>query len=305
MTISTKDIYSSLRQAICSILGEDRKIVRFVPVSGGDINEAYRLELHDGSLVFMKTNRKENLSFFTTEAAGLRVIAATGAIAAARVLGCGTDEGNGGYAFLLLEYIAGRDRAADYWETFGRELAAMHRAPTAELVPGGRYGFAEDNYIGASRQINTACDNWTAFFRDCRLEPQLRSAAAYFERADLRRSGRLLDQLENILDEPRQPSLLHGDLWSGNVMTGADGNVWLIDPAAYVGHAETDLAMTELFGRFPRRFYDAYREVMPLQPGYADRLDLYHLYHLLNHLNLFGRAYLSPVQQILKRYVWL
>ena len=108
--------------------------------------------------------------------------------------------------------------------------------------------------------------------------------------------------LDRYLVEPEKPSLVHGDLWSGNFITGSDGQAWLIDPAVYVGHAEADLAMTELFGGFHPRFYAAYREVNPLQPGYEQRRDLYNLYHLLNHLNLFGRGYLSSVLRILSRY---
>ncbi len=112
----------------------------------------------------------------------------------------------------------------------------------------------------------------------------------------------LLEHTDSILTEPEFPSLLHGDLWAGNVMTGNDGRVWLIDPAAYVGHAEADLAMTELFGGFPQAFYRAYQEALPLQPGYDGRRDFYNLYHLLNHLNLFGVSYLSPVRNVIRKY---
>ena len=117
-----------------------------------------------------------------------------------------------------------------------------------------------------------------------------------------KRITRLLDRLEDFLVEPAHPFLLHGDLWSGNYITGNDGQAWLIDPAVYVGHAEADLAMTELFGGFAPAFYSAYGQVNPLQPGYEQRRDLYNLYHLLNHLNLFGGGYLSAVLRILNRY---
>ncbi len=293
--------FPSLETAIHTLFGEETEIETTSRISGGDINEAYGLTLTGGSRIFMKTNAKENLSFFTAEAAGLAAIAGTEAIGTPRILGAGTDEGRGGYSFLLLEFISGRSRSRDYWENFAVQLAAMHRAPTAGLVPDGKYGFGSDNYIGRRRQINRAHESWIGFFRECRLEPQFQSAARYFDRDDWKKIGRFLDHIDEILVEPEYPSLLHGDLWSGNVIVGNDGSAWLIDPAVYVGHAEADIAMTELFGRFPPAFYDAYKNAAPLQPGYERRRDIYNLYHLLNHLNMFGRMYLPEVKHILGR----
>lgn len=293
--------FTSLETAIHTLFGEEIKIEKTAPISGGDINEAYGMILSDGKSIFMKSNTKENLAFFTAEAAGLAAIARTEAIGTPRVLGVGTDVGRGGFSFLLLEFISAKNRNGHYWEEFAGQLSEMHRASTAGLVPGGKYGFAGDNYIGRRRQINRAHDSWISFFRDCRLEPQFRDAARYFDREDRKRIGSFLDHLDEILVEPDSPSLLHGDLWSGNVIAGNDGSAWLIDPAAYVGHAEADIAMTELFGGFPPAFYEAYRKAAPLQPGYERRRDVYNLYHLLNHLNMFGRMYLSEVIRILGR----
>lgn len=295
--------YTSLQNALHSLFGSDSRIKQTDRITGGDINDAYRLTLYDGMHVFMKTNTIKNAAFFTAEAAGLSAIAQTGTVRTPRVLCCGTDTAKGGFSFLLLEYIESQDRAADYWDIFAHELAGMHQADTQAFVPGGRYGFAEDNYIGAGKQINTAKDSWICFFRECRLEPQIRRAAGYFSSAELKKLGRLLHGLDRILVEPEHPSLLHGDLWSGNVMTGNDGRAWLMDPAVSVGHAEADLAMTELFGGFPQRFYVAYQEAAPLQPGYDRRRDVYNLYHLLNHLNLFGRSYLGAVMRVVEEYV--
>lgn len=293
--------FPSLNSAIHSLFGEEAKIEKTSRISGGDINEAYGLTLTGGGRIFMKSNAKANLSFFTAEAIGLAAIAGTKAIGTPRILGIGTDEERGGYAFLLLEFISGSNGCKNYWEDFARQLAAMHRASTAGLVSGGKYGFECDNYIGRRRQINTACDSWIHFFRECRLEPQFRDAAGYFDSEDRKRISSFLDHLDEMLVEPEYPSLLHGDLWSGNVITGNDGSAWLIDPAVYVGHAEADIAMTELFGGFPRRFYAAYEEAAPLQPGYERRRDVYNLYHLLNHLNMFGRMYLPEVKRIVGR----
>lgn len=299
--MTTPHYFTSLKNALYALFGEGIKIESASRISGGDINEAYGLTLTNGKCIFMKSNTKENLSFFTAEAAGLNAIARTKAIGTPQILGVGTDEERGGYSFLLLEFISGKNRSKNYWEDFARQLSDMHRAETAGLVSDGKYGFDSDNYIGRHRQINTGYDTWMEFFRDCRLEPQFQDAARYFDREDRKRIIRFLDHLDEILVEPEHPSLLHGDLWGGNVIAGNDGRAWLIDPAVYVGHAEADLAMTELFGGFPPAFYDAYKEVAPLRPGYERRRDVYNLYHILNHLNLFGRMYLPEVRHMISR----
>ncbi|MCR5762974.1 MAG: fructosamine kinase family protein [Treponema sp.] len=304
MNIQTPPHYTSLAEAFASLFGPSVSIKQTDRVSGGDINKAYALTLSTGDRIFMKANAKENVSFFTAEAAGLSAIASTGAIKTPRILCTGTDDGEQvGYSFLLLDFIESGKKRSDYWETFARELAAMHNAGTDTFVSDGKFGFLQDNFIGARAQPNASCKSWAAFFREQRLAPQFKAADSYFTDADRTLIAKLLDHLEEYLVEPEKPSLLHGDLWSGNVMCGSDGKTMLIDPACYVGHAEADLAMTELFGGFPKAFYDAYREARPLQPGYEERRDLYNLYQLLNHLNLFGQSYLEPVKSIVSEYV--
>lgn len=293
--------FHSLQEALTSLFGNGIRIQRIQPISGGDINDAFGLTLSNGSHIFMKSNAIGNLTYFTAEMQGLFAIAQTGAIQTPRILACGTDKERN-CSFLLLEQIHAGRRIGNYWETLGHQLAELHKSSTKDFVLDGKYGFLEDNYIGAGEQINTAKDSWISFFRDCRLEPQFRRASAYFSPEDIRKINHLLDHIGDILMEPEHPSLLHGDLWSGNVMVGEDGKAWLIDPAVYVGHAETDLAMTELFGGFASGMYAAYQEISPLQPGYEDRRDLYNLYHLLNHLNLFGGSYLLSVMRIVNRY---
>lgn len=295
--------FTSLKDAVVSLYGNNAEIIRTDRVFGGDINEAYKLTLQDGAHIFMKSNKKENVLFFAAEAAGLSAIAETKAIGTPHILCYGTDDERGGCSFLLLEFITEKKRVSGYWETLGQQLSAMHKADTADFVNGGKFGFLHDNYIGARSQKNTVQDSWIAFFRDYRLVPQFERAADYFGAADRNKIDKLLERLDDILVEPDQPSLLHGDLWSGNVIPGNDGKAWLIDPAAYVGHAEADIAMTELFGGFPAAFYDAYKDAMHMQPGYADRRDIYNLYQLLNHLNMFGRSYLSSVKRIIEEYV--
>lgn len=295
-------VFHSLQDAITALFGDDVRMKHARAIAGGDINDAFILTLTDGTKIFMKSNTTENLSYFTAEIQGLSAIARTETIQTPHILGYGTDEERN-CSFLLLEQIVSRKHQADYWETFGHQLAKMHQSAAAKFVNGGNYGFLADNYIGAGKQRNTPKGSWLQFFRECRLEPQFHRAADYFNAGDIKQIYYLLDHMGDILIEPKYPSLLHGDLWSGNVITGMDGRAWLIDPAAYVGHAEADLAMTELFGGFAPEMYAAYRETAPLEPGYEERRDLYNLYHLLNHLNLFGRAYLPSVKRILNDFL--
>ena len=291
--------FTSLEEAIREIFGAERRIKVRRAVSGGDINEAYALTLDDGTSVFLKQNKVAALSNFQAEAAGLQAIERTGKIRTPGVLGCGTDPS--GVSFLLLAFIRPGTPVSGYWEVFGRELAAMH-GTLSENGKAVQYGFPSDNYIGYRSQTNTWNENWIPFFRDCRLAGQFRDADRFFDSMDKKWITWLLDHLDRLLEEPEKPGLVHGDLWAGNFMTGEDGKAWLIDPAAYYGHPEVDLAMTELFGGFSSEFYDAYQEIRPLNPGYQDRKEIYNLYHLLNHLNMFGRSYLPPVRRILRRF---
>lgn len=295
--------YSSLAEALVSLFGNSIAIMRTDRLSGGDINKAYALHLNNGKTVFMKANAKENAAFFTSEALALSAIESTKTIKTPKILCTGTDAGEqAGYSFLFLDYIQSTPKIKNYWEVFGQELVSMHKSETKKFTGGTKFGFLQDNFIGARTQKNINSDSWIEFFRDSRLEPQFKEADSYFDTNERKLVIKLLDHLSEFLIEPEFPSLLHGDLWKGNAMCGTDGKAWLIDPASYVGHAETDLAMTELFGGFPEKFYAAYKDTNPLQPGYEERRDLYNLYHLLNHLNMFGTSYLNPVKSILEEY---
>ena len=173
-------MYHSLSEAI----GSNRQIADMNRVSGGDINQAFRLTLTDGSRLFLKANTKDNLPFFTAETEGLSAIAGTGAVRTPSVLGIGTDDVYG--AFLLLEWVDARPRSKNYWENFGHALAAMHKADTSAILKDAGFGFCHDNYIGAGRQINTPAEGWIEFFRDRRLSPMLRRAEAYMDILDKR-----------------------------------------------------------------------------------------------------------------------
>ena len=293
--------FTSLGEAVSSLFGEGVTIEKNTRIHGGDINEAYRLSLSDGNTIFMKMNDKENLTFFQKEVTGLLAIQETKTVSSPNILCTGTDDKRE-ISFLFLEMINGGERRPDAWEIFAHELADMHRADTSAFVEGGKFGFLEDNFIGAGEQKNTPKDSWISFFREMRLEPQIRRASWHFSRQDLKKLDALLEHLDNFLIEPEHPSLLHGDMWSGNVITGNDGKIWLIDPAVYVGHPEADIAMTELFGRFSESFYEVYRQEGMIQPGYPSRRSLYNLYHMLNHLNLFGGSYLQSVLNIVNAF---
>lgn len=296
---------NSINEALTAIFGETLHIVSKRPIYGGDINESYCLSLSDGTDVFLKCNTLRNLSFFEAEAKGLEALQRAGTIGVPKVLGIGVDKAQG-KSFLLMEYLKPSPKIRQYWEVFGRELAALHKVKTQDFVGTDnnlQFGFEADNYIGASSQLNTPKENWLTFFRDCRLLPQINMAERYMDDKMRKKCMKLLEHLDSYSAEPEFPSLIHGDLWSGNAGCGPDGKAWIFDPAVYVGHFEAELAMTELFGGYPGSFYKAYHEVNPIDRGYKDRRDLYNLYHMLNHLNLFGSSYLNSVQRILNRYV--
>lgn len=293
--------FHSLDEAIRAAFGNHVEMVKTDRIHGGDINTAYRISLSIGEKVFVKMNSAENNSFFTTEVHGLLALRQTKAIGVPKVLGMGIEEERKS-SFLLLEYIESAPSVKNYWEVFGHQLAAMHRKAVDKMVELFRYGFSEDNFIGASPQKNLPMNTWIDFYRECRLLPQIKMAERFLDSRMKKKADYLLAHLDHYLREPEFPSLLHGDLWSGNVLCGKDGQAWILDPAVYIGDFETDLAMTQLFGSFPSAFYSAYHEINPIDKGYDDRRELYHLYHLLNHLNLFGSMYLGSVTEIFNRY---
>ncbi|MFA6857201.1 MAG: fructosamine kinase family protein [Treponema sp.] len=304
MAAQTVKNFKTLAGALAGLYGRNVRIARTDRLPSGGTNKVYGLYLTDGTHIFMKANTRENAGFFAAEVVCLEAIASTEKVGTPKILCTGTDPGEqSGYSFLLLEYIEPCCPVDSYWKTFGHELAELHKSDCSGFVRGGKYGFIADNYIGAAEQINNARSSWVDFYRDCRLIPQFRKASHYFTSTTQAKITKLLDRLDSYIVEPGRPSLLHGDLWSGNVLCGPDCRACLIDPACYCGCNEADIAMTQLFGGFPEEFYKAYDEVNKLQPGYNYRRDMYNLYHLLNHLNLFGETYLEPVYSIINEYV--
>lgn len=284
----------SLLTAIESTLGV--RLADAKPLAGGDIHRACRLVATDGREWFVKTNTAaQAAAMFKTEAQGLALLGASRSIRTPRIFGQGcTPEGE---AYLVLEYIAPGYKNRLFWENFGRALAHLH-GNTSE-----RFGFAHDNFIGSLPQSNTRHDSWAEFYAEERLWPQMLLAReqGYFNKNAEQQLDRLCQQLAwRCPEEP--PALTHGDLWSGNFLCDTAGQPVLIDPAAAFAHRELDLAMSRLFGGFDAAFYAAYEEAWPLEPGFDNRVEIYQLYYLLVHVNLFGGGYVQSVQQILNRF---
>ncbi len=252
-------------------------------IGGGCINQAYRIS--DGARhFFVKLNSAGNLEMFAAESAGLEEIQQSGAMRVPQPICCGH---NNEMAWLVLEYLSLGHRARGKASDLGEQLAAMHR------ITSPQYGWYRDNTIGQTPQINLQSSNWIAFWRTQRLGYQLNLAQRNGFIGKLQTLGeQLLNDLDKFFtDAPPSPSLLHGDLWSGNYDYDDSGSPILFDPAVYYGDRETDIAMTELFGGFPADFYSAYRYNYPLDSGYNSRKHVYNLYHILNHVNLFGGNY--------------
>ena len=260
------------------------------PVSGGDINRAYKLS--DGrQQFFVKVNNRTGLSMFEAELHGLNEIRASDSIRCPQPIACGT---SGEFAFIVMEYL---DLSGSIDPIrFARQLARMH------LCQQHQFGYPIDNTIGLSPQLNTRKQDWVSFWQTERLEFQLSLARNNGFGSELFDAGmRLKQQIGNFFsDYSPLASLLHGDLWGGNQGTDSAGNPVIYDPACYYGDHEADLAMMELFGRPQQQFFEAYHEVFPIDPGYPQRRELYNLYHILNHANLFGTAYASQAARMIQ-----
>lgn len=286
-------LWTAISRAIERATGRPFDASKRHGVGGGSINRSLLVE-DGGSRYFVKVNRPALEDMFAAEAEGLALLGEPGVIRVPQpiCLGC-CDEG----AFLVLEHIAFGRAAADGERMLGEGLAAIHR------VTRERHGWDRDNTIGSTPQRNTPDRDWVRFFATHRLGYQLDLVAEGGGHAALVERGRLLvERLPAFFtDYDPVPSLLHGDLWGGNAAFATDGRPVIFDPAVYYGDRETDLAMTELFGGFGREFYAAYDDAWPRDPGYATRRDLYQLYHVLNHLNLFGGGYAAGARRLTDR----
>ena len=276
---------SSLRDEIGRVLGS--RVERASSVSGGDINEAFSVELADRRRAFVKYNAAAPPGMFAAEAGGLAWLAEPRVVAVPGVIAVG--EG-----YLVLEWVDAGPRTPRFDEDLGRKLAALH----ASGAPG--FGHVQDNFIGHLPQDNQSALDWPTFYRVRRLAPMVERARGLLGKSLVLAFERLYLRLPELVGPVEPAARLHGDMWGGNLHATADGEPCLVDPAVYGGHREMDLAMMKLFGGFGPRVFAAYQEACPLAPGHERRVDLYQLYPLLVHVNLFGASYVGAVGRALQ-----
>ncbi|MFD2572261.1 fructosamine kinase family protein [Spirosoma soli] len=290
--------FSFFESILFSALGQTVEVIEMQFLSGGDINTSAQVFSSEG-VFFVKWNQvslhsSEHQSMFEAEARGLDLLRQTDALHIPQVIGYGHQLDK---SYLILEYIDSGNPDKKYWETLGQSLAVLH----SHTQP--KFGLSFANYIGSLPQSNTPTVSGYEFFFEQRLLPQA-GMALYKELLSKEAYDalfRLRDRLPDLIPNER-PALIHGDLWSGNVMVTEEGLPALIDPAIYYGFREAELAFTKLFGGFDQRFYDAYDEAFPLYEGFDERVGIYNLYPLLVHVNLFGSGYVSGVERILKQF---
>ncbi len=285
--------WAAIADAIGAAEGIRIEDPRIHPVGGGSINQTQVLEAN-GQRWFVKLNRAALHEMFAAEAEGLAALRDCGELRVPTPIAHGI---SGAEAWLALEYLPfGASRGGSVFDA-GRRLARMHQNCRAQ-----RFGWHRDNTIGSTHQPNDWRDDWITFWRDNRLGFQLEEAARNGYGGRIQRLGsELLERFPALIDHDPAPSLLHGDLWGGNIGYLENGQAVVYDPATYYGDAETDMAMTELFGGFGKEFHDGYHSILKPAPGSPIRKVLYNLYHILNHTNLFGGGYAGQAQRMMER----
>jgi fructosamine-3-kinase len=277
-------------------LFNNKKIIKVNHVGGGCINSCFSVTFNDNTSCFVKKNSASISGMFQAEASGLKALKSSNGPKVPEVIDVII---SGSSQYLILEHIQCGSKKCRTMFEFGHKLAHLHLENIASEC-----GFETDNFIGSTHQHNSRSDNWCDFFAQQRLlfQGNLAASRGLITSFELKKIESLGRKLHDFVGEPEQFSVLHGDLWGGNYMINSHGEAVLIDPAVYYGHFEADLAMTHLFGGFSRDFYEGYNDVNRVAPGFEQRCEIYNLYHMLNHLNLFGRSYHGSVAATLNRY---
>ena len=291
----SKKFTAYLEQQLNAATGKQIRLKHVSAVSGGSINAAFCLHTDDGDYMMKRNNKSAYPNMFANEAEGLTAIKNTETIAVPQIILLDNFEDD---SFLVLEWIESSRPTPEASKLLGKQLAVMHR-DTAD-----QFGFDTDNYMGSIPQSNRKHDTWSDFFINERLQPMVKIACDknLLNKSDAQNFDKLYTKLSGLFDE-EPPALIHGDLWSGNYLISNRNKPYLIDPAVSYGHREFDIAMTTLFGGIAPDFYKAYQEGFSLAQGWQHRVDLWNLYPLLLHLNLFGTGYLSRVKNSLSMYL--
>jgi fructosamine-3-kinase len=263
------------------------------PVTGGDISSAYKIET-SGKIYFLKLNEASSLNMFLKEVEALKIIATTNTINTPNVINVGSFENN---SYLLMDFIESKTPSNQDMALLGEQLAQLH------LKTSDAFGFDTVNFIGTLPQSNKKHNKWVDFYIEERLLPQVETAIKRHLLSPVEVPDTNTMKLKTVVFfKDVKPSLLHGDLWSGNYLIATNGTPYLIDPATYYGHSEVDIAMSLLFGGFSNAFYETYHQIIPRDSYTEARIELYQLYYLLVHLNLFGSSYYNSVKRILNKY---
>ncbi|MFY0673838.1 MAG: fructosamine kinase family protein [Bacteroidia bacterium] len=281
--ISQLQLQTGLNLAQCSVS----------PISGGDISSAFLVKAQNANALFLKINKAELHQMFIEEAKGLAALEEGCADAVPKILAHGVSANQ---AYLALEYLEPTQKTDNFWGALGEKLAKVHSKTNDQ------FGFESQNYIGSLPQYNSKESTWPAFFVEMRLDVQLKMAfdSGLLPRKIIKKFNAFYSNVESIFPQEK-PSLVHGDLWLGNVLC-SNSKAYLIDPAVYYGHREMDLAFTFMFGGFSQLFYESYEANFPLEPKFGTRVDFYNLYPTLVHLNLFGKSYLAPIENTLAKF---
>ena len=288
------DLYGIYEEILFQNIGTSTNLKSASLIAAGSHNQGIKLQSITGDF-FLKLNFNHKKDILTKESEGLGLLRKATFLKIPATFGSGRI---GDHNYLLSELITSGRQHPGYWENLGIGLAHLH------LTHHTLFGLEGDNYIASIRQKNLLMDNWVDFFIEQRLDPLI--GKAYFDKlipiGFLKRFQEIYPKLASLFPVEK-PSLIHGDLWSGNVIANRDGQPCLIDPAVYFGHREMDLAFSRLFGGFDNKFYSAYESVLPLEPGFENRMGVYNLYPLLVHLNLFGTAYLPGIERTINRLI--